>query len=218
MIKIDDFEAVIFDLDGTLIDSMGMWKEIDEEYLGGLGIEVPERIQRDLEGLSYHETAVYFKKRFNLKDDLDTIKSDWHRMSHDKYVYELQFKEGAAEFLADLNDRGIKCGIASSNSRQLIEETLLRRGLMKYIQAISTCDDVGKNKPEPDVYLHAAKLLGASPEKCLVFEDVPMGITAGKNAGMRTAAIYDEYSKEVENEKKELADHYLISFKERFYE
>ena len=89
---------------------------------------------------------------------------------------------------------------------------------MKYIQAISTCDDVGKNKPEPDVYLHAAKLLGASPEKCLVFEDVPMGITAGKNAGMRTAAIYDEYSKEVENEKKELADHYLISFKERFYE
>ena len=64
MIKIDDFEAVIFDLDGTLIDSMGMWKEIDEEYLGGLGIEVPERIQRDLEGLSYHETAVYFKKRF----------------------------------------------------------------------------------------------------------------------------------------------------------
>ena len=91
-------KAIIFDLDGTLVDSMWMWYDIDVEYLGRFGIEVPDRLQADIEGMSFSETAVYFKERFNIPDSLEKIKSDWNQMAWDKYTNEVPMKEGAAEF------------------------------------------------------------------------------------------------------------------------
>ena len=79
-------EAVIFDLDGSMIDSMGIWRTIDIEYLGKFGIELPQNLQACIEGMSFNETAAYFKDRFQLPDDPDTIMEDWNRMAWDKYA------------------------------------------------------------------------------------------------------------------------------------
>ena len=92
-------KAVIFDLDGTLVDSMWMWKAIDIEYLRKFGFSLPPTLQKDIEGMSFSETAVYFKETFQIPDSLDEIKADWNRMAYEKYTKEVSLKNGVKEFL-----------------------------------------------------------------------------------------------------------------------
>lgn len=209
-----DIDAVIFDLDGTLIDSMWMWKSIDIEYLAKFGIEFPEDLQRSIEGMSFSETAVYFKQRFSLPDSLEQIKNDWNRMAWDKYLNEVPLKEGVREFLDYLKEKNISLGIATSNSRELAELVINKHNISGYFASIRTSCEVDKGKPHPDIYLRVAKDLGVEPERCLVFEDVIQGIMAGKSANMKVCAVYDEFSKDDEEQKKSLADYYIRSMKE----
>lgn len=209
-----NIDAVIFDLDGTLIDSMWMWKNIDIEYLARFDIEFPADLQKSIEGMSFSETAVYFKNRFNIPDSLEQIKSDWNRMARDIYLNEVPLKEGAREFLDYLKERQLPLGIATSNSRELTELIINKLNIKGYFSSIKTSCEAKKGKPSPDIYLLVAKDLGVEPEKCLVFEDVIQGIMAGKNANMKVCAVYDDFSKNDEEEKIRLADYYIRSMKE----
>lgn len=207
-------DAIIFDLDGTLIDSMWMWKTIDIEYLGRYGIEVPDSLQKEIEGLSFHETAVYFKEHFLLEDSLEDIQSVWLEMAEYKYRYEVPLKDGVLEFLQYARKNGKKMAIASSNSKELVEATLISHQIREYFDEIVTCDEVAHSKPAPDVYLRAAQLLQVSPARCLVFEDILHGIQAGKAAGMTTYAVHDAYTEGIEKEKREAADGYIYDYSE----
>lgn len=210
----ENYEAVIFDLDGTLVDSMWMWKSIDIEYLGRFNIDIPDGLQEAIEGKSFSETAVYFKQRFNLPDSVDEIKRNWNEMSYDIYKNRVPLKPGAKEFLDYLKGNNIKMGIATSNSRELATCVLESKNILDYFGAIVTGCDVNAGKPKPDVYLKAARILNVNPKKCLVFEDVPQGIMAGNNAGMTTFAIEDEYSAQLREEKIKLADYYIKDYHE----
>ena len=95
---LENIDAVIFDLDGSLVDSMWMWRQIDIEYLGKFGIELPEDLQEAIEGMSFSETACYFKERFRLPDSIQQIKADWNAMAWDKYSNEVPLKEGVDDF------------------------------------------------------------------------------------------------------------------------
>lgn len=207
-------EAVIFDLDGSMVDSMWMWRSIDIEYLGRFGIRLPENLQACIEGMSFSETAVYFKERFQLPDDLDSIKAEWNRMAWDKYAYEVPVKDGVTELLQYCKDNGIKAGIATSNSRELVENVVKMRKLEPYFDCIMTGCDVAKGKPAPDIYLAVAQRLGVLPENCLVFEDIIPGILSGKAAGMKVCAVYDKYSEHQDAQKRRLADYYTYHFRE----
>lgn len=209
-----DKKAVIFDLDGTLVDSMGIWKAIDVEYLGKLHLEVPEDLQQDIEGLSFSEVAVYFKKRFQLEASVEFIKSEWNRMAMDKYLYEVPAKDGAVEFVQYLYKQGFKLGIASSNSIQLVHAALDAHSIRPFFSVILTCCEVKKGKPEPDVYLEVAARMQVEPKDCVVFEDIPVGIMAGKAAGMTTCAVEDAYSAPYRQEKRNLADYYIHSYRD----
>ncbi len=207
-------EAIIFDLDGSMVDSMWMWRAIDIEYLGRFGIALPDNLQSCIEGMSFTETATYFKERFALPDDLDTIKADWNRMAWDKYACEVPLKDGVRELLEYCAGHDIKAGIATSNSRELVENVVGVHGLNRYFGCIMTACDVAKGKPSPDIYLAVASALGVQPENCLVFEDIIPGIQAGKAAGMRVCAVYDPYSEHQDEEKRRLADYYTYDFRE----
>ena len=207
-------KAVIFDLDGTLVDSMWMWKAIDIEYLGKFGIDLPPTLQKDIEGMSFSETAVYFKETFQIPDTLEEIKATWNRMAYDKYTKEVSLKNGAKEFLIYCKKNGIKLGIATSNSRELVEATLGALEVRDYFGCVMTSCDVAKGKPAPDVYLETAKILEVKPAECLVFEDIIMGIMAGKNAGMEVCAVEDDFSMNQMEEKKRLADYYIKDYYE----
>jgi len=205
-------KAVLFDLDGTLIDSMWMWKQIDIDYLGRHNRELPDTLQKEIEGMSFTETANYFKERFAISDSVDAIKAEWLDMARDKYQNETPLKEGVLSFLSYLKKQRIRTGIATSNSIELVQTILSVHHLTDVFDAVHTCCDVAKGKPEPDIYLLVADRLDTPPEECLVFEDVPMGLIAGNSAGMETCAVWDRFSIDQDEEKRVLADYYIHTY------
>lgn len=207
-------EAVIFDLDGSMVDSMWVWKSIDVEYLARFNATLPDNLQADIGGMSFSETALYFKERFQIPDSVDDIKADWNRLAWDKYTHEVPVKEGVVELLRHCERHGIKAGIATSNSRELVENVVKVHHLEKYFGCILTGCDVAKGKPAPDIYLEVARRLSVSPANCLVFEDIVEGIQAGKAAGMKVCAVYDKHSEYQDAQKRVLADYYTYNFKE----
>lgn len=204
----------MFDLDGTLVDSLWIWKDIDIEFLGKHGLELPEDLQPALDGMSFYETAVYMKERFSLPETPEELMDIWNDMAKDKYAKEVPLKKGVKEFLQKLKKEGIKTGVASSNSILLIETTLKANGVYEYFDSIHSANEVAKGKPAPDIYELVAKELKVQPKDCLVFEDIVMGIMAGKSAQMETCAVYDEHSAQATEEKKKLADHYIMDYTE----
>lgn len=209
-----DIKAVIFDVDGTLIDSMWIWKQVDIEFLGKRGIELPERLQSDIEGMSYSETAIYFKARFDLPESLEEIKEEWRVMAEDYYKTHIKLKSGVKEFLQLLYDKGYTIGIATSNSRELVDHMLNNHGIAKYFSKIRTSCEVEKGKPYPDVYLKVAEDMGIEPRHIVVFEDTIAGVMAAKSAGMKVFAMADETSAESKDKLIEMTEGYIYSFEE----
>lgn len=211
---IKNIKACIFDLDGTLVDSMWMWPDIDREYLNRFGIEYDDNLKNEIDGISFHETAVYFKNKFGISDSVEKICKDWEDMAYDKYKYEVKEKPGCKKFLEHLTSKGIKMGIATSNNRSMVDVVLESLDMKDFFEVITTSDEVKRGKPAPDVYLTTANLLNVEPKNCLVFEDVVAGIMAGKSAGMKVCAIEDDFTKEVRQKKKELSDYYIVDYSE----
>ena len=137
---LENIKAVLFDLDGTLVDSMWMWKDIDIEYLGRYEYELPSELQKEIEGMSLSETAVYFKERFAIPESLEEIKSTWMDMARDKYTHEVPLKPGAREFLVWLRQQGIRTGIASSNGIELVETVLKAQGIREYLESVRSSE------------------------------------------------------------------------------
>ncbi|MGO5052277.1 HAD family hydrolase [Lachnospiraceae bacterium LCP25S3_G4] len=209
---LNNIEAVIFDLDGTLVDSMWIWPAVDDLFLKKYSLVMPEDFHKTMEGMSYTETSVLFKETFHLPQTIQEIQKEWEIMTLKKYTEEVPLKRGVKEFLISMKQQGIKLGIATSNSKVLVDATLKARGVEHYFNSVRTACEVGAGKPAPDVYLKVAADLEVDPTKCLVFEDVPNGILAGKNAGMKVCAVADEFSKPQEEKKKKLAHYFIQDF------
>lgn len=212
--NINHKKAVIFDLDGTLVDSMWMWNTIDAEYLARYKLECPGDLEKKVEGMSFSETAAYFKQRFGLVDTTEQIKEAWVEMSIEKYRTQVPLKPGAREFLELLSSKGMAAGIATSNARAMVDVVLEALDIGKYFQVVATACEVAAGKPAPDIYLNVAERLHVKPWDCVVFEDVPAGILAGKRAGMTVFAVEDEFSLGMREEKRKLADSYIRDFYE----
>lgn len=208
------YDAVIFDLDGTLIDSMWIWRSIDEAYLLRHGFTLPPELQKDIEGMSTTETAQYFKNRFGIADTLETIKAEWVEMARMYYDTRIPLKPGADAFLTLLAETGVKVGIGTSNFRDLTDIVLKRHQVMQHIHCIRTSCEVPRGKPFPDVFLQVAEDLGVPPEKCLVFEDTHAGVLAAKAAGMDVIAMSDAHSKPYHEEMLVDAMYLISDFQE----
>lgn len=209
---LENKRAVIFDLDGTLIDSMWIWRDIDEVFLGERGIAVPEDLESMVSGISFTQTACYFKERFQLQESVEEMEQIWIDMAYDRYVHEVPLKPGAGEFLERLRSQGIRLGIGTSNSRSLTEAVARALHIEAYFDCMVTATEVKMGKPEPDIYLRAAGELGAAPGQCLVFEDIPAGIQAGKNAGMEVCAVEEALSEGERQRIRQLADYYIRTY------
>ncbi len=205
--------TVIFDLDGTLVDSMGMWAEIDTEFLGKRQIPVPENVQKTIEGKSFTETAEYFKRTFNLEESVEEITAEWVEMSKEYYRNRVPMKDGAVELVKYLHLQGFKIGLATSSQHDLVDVVLQSHNLKTYFDSIRTSCDVGKGKPFPDVFLKVAEDLEVEPAECLVFEDTFAGVLAAKRSGMKVVAVYDNFSHPYMKEISDLADGYIVNFK-----
>lgn len=208
-----EIDAVIFDIDGTLIDSMWIWSNIDNLFLEKYNLTEPENFHKGMEGKSYSETAEYFLEIFpELTHTREELEAEWFQMAFDIYTKEIALKQGAYDFIKKLHEDGVKLGIATSNDRTLAEGALANNKVLEYFHSIWTSGEVNAGKPSPAVYLKVAEELQVDPARCLVFEDVPNGILAGKNAGMKVCAIDDLFSRNQEELKRELADYYIQNY------
>ena len=208
------FDAVIFDLDGTLVDSMWVWEKIDEDFLRKRNIEKPNDMDKALEGKSFTETAVYFKERFKLEMSVEEIKREWNEMAWLFYTKEVPLKKGVKKFLEALRKQNIKIGIATSNSIELVNAVLKALEIEAYFDQIRTSCEVGRGKPFPDIYLKVAEDLSVEPNRCLVFEDIPNGVRAGKNAGMTAWGVRDRQDEMLWKEVKIVADFSVADYDE----
>ncbi len=209
-----DFEAAIFDLDGTLLDSMWVWEKIDIDFLDKRGFTVPVDYVTEITSKTFRETAEYTIDLFGLDETPEQIMSEWNQMAIDMYSNYVFLKPNAREYLLFLKEQGIKLGTATSLPGMLSEPALKNNGIYHLFDAFTTTDEVSRGKQHPDIYLLAAEKLNVSPGSCIVFEDILLGIKGIIAAGMRPYGVYDEYSKHDQAEIQALSEAYIRDFGE----
>lgn len=208
------YKAFLLDMDGTMLDSMGIWYQIDVDFCRRHGIPMPPALQQEIEGLSFYQTACYFKERFQMTQTPEALMAEWNDMAMEAYRSSIMLKPMVREFLEQARRRGIALGIATSNSMELAHAALRAHKLETLFSCVLTAKEVPNGKPAPDIYLRLAEQLGVQPHECVVFEDIPAGLLAGKRAGMTTVAVEDSYSHAVREEKRRLADYFIDTYEE----
>lgn len=211
---LDSIKGVIFDLDGTLVDSMWVWAKIDKDFVTSRNLNLPyEDIMSEVAHCSFSQTAVYFKDRFGLTESVEEIMDIWNKQAEEEYGKNVFLKNGAKEFLTDLKRRDIKLALATSNSRHLLNICLTANGIMDYFDVLVTTDESkAKSKSEPDVFLLAAERMGVDPKDIVVFEDVTHSMHGAKKAGMRVIGIKDKYSGTKKEDVEDLCELFLEDF------
>ena len=210
----DNIKGVIFDLDGTLVDSMWVWSRIDEDLIKTLGLNIaPHEIMKEIAHYSFNETALYFKDQFQLNQSVEELQNLWMQTAEIEYSTNVPLKPGARDFLEQLKAKGIKLAVATSNNHHLLNVCLRANEIEHYFDALVTTDDTeAKSKSEPDVYLHAAQSIGIAAENIVVFEDVPHAMRGARKAGMKVVAVNDPHSSLTEEEALSLADLFIQDF------
>lgn len=201
--------GAIFDVDGTLLDSMAIWEDAGARYLKGLGIQAQEDLGKLLFPMSLQEGAAYMKARYDLKLSVSQIIEGVGDTVRDYYFYEASLKKGAADFLGKLSKKDIPMAVATSSEREHIEAAFKRLNVNQYFQKIFTCSQVGAGKSRPDIYFAAGRYLGTEPRETYVFEDVLHAIETADNAGFKTVGIYDRFSESKQEEIRKHSDIYL---------
>lgn len=211
-------KGVIFDLDGTLLDSMWVWREVDTRFVKNHGLPVEEDYLEALKSMNFTECAEYTRKRYSLPLTDAEMMAEWDSLAKKAYAEDVELKAGAKEYLSFLKENGIKCSVATSCYLSLCMPTLKRHGIDCYFHSMITRDDGPKSKEHPDIYLRAADSMGLKPEECVVFEDILTAIRTARNASFMTVAVADDASLPEKNEIEALCELYIDDFyDERIY-
>lgn len=209
-----EYDAAIFDLDGTLIDSMDVWDRVDEAFLGRRGIPVTEDYTAAVSAMCFSEAAEYTINRYGFPDTPEKLIAEWNGMVLREYADNIPLKPHAREFLDRLRGQGVRLGVATALPEDLYGPVLRRNEVFDRFSAFASVCEAARGKGFPDVYLLAAERLGVKPERCVVFEDVLPGIRGAKAAGMAAYGVFDPRSAVDEPAMRELADGYLRDFSE----
>jgi HAD superfamily hydrolase (TIGR01509 family) len=183
-----NIEAVVFDLDGVIVDSEHVWDAAREALARERGGRWHEGAQQDMMGMSSVEWSRYMHDVIGLKDPPEEISAEVARRLEATYREELPLIDGATEAVARLAERW-PLAVASSSNRPIIDLVLVLSGLDRFFRATVSSEEVPRGKPAPDVYLEAARRLGADPERSAAVEDSSSGILSARAAGMRVVAI-----------------------------
>lgn len=186
------FKGAIFDMDGTLLDSMRVWKRLTQGYLEQFGLHVTDEEYAACEGFSQPQVAQYFADKYpQLPGGAAGLMEGMDKLITERYATVAKPKDGVLPFLDGLRRRGVKMAIATLTARRHAEKALRDRGMLDYFDFMLTIEDVGVSKYQPDIYLMSAERLGLAPADCVVFEDAPYACTTAKKAGFRVCGVVE---------------------------
>lgn len=210
-----EYQGLIFDLDGTLLESMQVWVEIDRLYMEIHNIEYKEEYTQIIKTLTFEESAQFFIDEFHLEMKKEDIMAEWRTMAADAYFDHIPLKPYVRECL-DILKNHVPMVIATSCETHFANAALARLGVLDYFEIILSTKDLGVSKELPDIFQISAKLMGMKAEDCLVFEDVHTAIKSASDAGFDVCGVYDDSSKNDEKRNREISYVYIKSFKELY--
>lgn len=204
--------GAIFDIDGTLFDSMPIWYDISDIYLTSKGKTPGPTVFDDISTLSLPESAAYFQQNYGITDSVDTICDEINGLIYNYYAHEAPLKPGAREFLEMLVAQDVRICVATATDRRLVEAALDNQGVAGFISFVTSCSDIGYGKERPDVFLAALERLGTPKESTWVFEDAYHAVVTAHQAGFPVAGIADAWMEEMTDQLRNAADAYMSTF------
>ena len=207
-----DFQAAIFDLDGTLVDSMWIWDRLLVDFLAERGYETPQHILNQVAYMTLKQSSAFIQKEYRLSMTPEEVCSTWTEMVYAYYAHQVRSKPGAPEYLRYLKQNGVKIGVATACTPALCEAALSSNRMLDLIDCFTYADEVGKGKESPDVYLECIRRLNVRPDETMIYEDILTAVRSAKKAGLRVTAIEDASAKSERERIRQEADLYIADF------
>ena len=186
-----DKKFCIFDMDGTLTDSMGYWRALGADYLRAKGARVPEDLPWMVQGMTLAESAAYFMEHCGVAGPPERIVDELNAFMEERYRRDIPLKPGAAEYLDRLRAQGARLCVATATALPLVHACLGRLGVEDRFEFFISCESIGRSKEHPDIFLEAARRFGAEPGACAVFEDALFAARTAGRAGFYTVGVYE---------------------------
>lgn len=188
--------GAIFDLDGTLLDSMGVWDTVGSDYLRFLGYEPKGDINALFRTFTLHQAAEHYRQAYGVPMTVEELMNGINQTIAQAYCHTLQLKPGVQAFLQELAARQVRMCIATATDRPLVEAALRRLGILHHFADILTCTEIGCSKEDPTIYRMALECLGTTRQDTPVFEDAPHALKTAKADGFTTIGVYDDHQPE----------------------
>ena len=205
-----NIKGAIFDMDGTLLDSMPVWHRLTQNYLKQFNVYITDEDFAACEGFSQPEVADYFLARHpELPLTRETMLGGMDALITSRYESIAVPKDGVLDFLERMRRQGVKMAIATLTARRHAEKALLDRDMMQYFEFMLTIEDIGVSKREPDIYLAAAERLGLTPADCMVFEDAPYAGVTAHRAGFQLCGLAEPAYAAGEAELRSVSDVFI---------
>ena len=208
-----DKQYAIFDMDGTLVDSMVYWKNLAKEYLALQGIiHIPDTILEKIKPMTMIESATLFIGKFGLNGTPESVANEMNALMDTHYYKDIPLKKGIKEYLNKLYNSGTTMCVASATAVPLVEACLKRLGIIEYFSFLLSCETIGVGKSKPNIYYEAAKRLGAEPSDIAVYEDALYAAETAKKAGFYVVGVFDESAKKNFDSLKEISDEIILEW------
>ncbi len=205
---------LVFDFDGTLVDSMKQWGGKMYHVLNKHGVSYPDNIIKILTPLGDVGSAKYFQEELGLKIPQEQIISDMDEFALKEYTYNIPAKDAVIDTIATLKNRGHHLHVLTASPHRMLDVCLKRLGIFDIFDNVWSCEDFGTTKSDPDIYLAVAKSLGTTVEQCTFFDDNLYALMTAKKAGMYVVGVFDESADDYETDIRAVADMYIESFAE----
>lgn len=203
------FSAAIFDFDGTIADTADLWHEVDIAWLAARNLPFSEEFPREISALGFVDGARYAIERYGLDERVEDICDEWNRMGRELYATRVHLRPGAERYIRALREKGVRCALATVNDPDVILSMQPNVDVEGLFDAMVCACDVSASKHEPDIYLEAARRLGAKAADCMVFEDLAVGLRSAKSVGMVTCAVRSGDLIQKVDEVRDIADLFI---------